>query len=75
MRITHETMARDLMRDLGRQVEAMNRIENSRESIIGVNIDEEMAQMVKYQHGYNASSRLVSYIDEILDILINRMAV
>ena len=44
MRITHETMARDLMRDLGRRVEAMNRIENSRESISGVNIDEEMAR-------------------------------
>ena len=26
--------------------------------------------MVKYQHGYNALARLVSYIDEILDILI-----
>ena len=53
----------------------LNHLENSRQSISGVNIDEEMAQMVKYQHGYNASARLVSYIDEILDILINRMAV
>ena len=38
-------------------------------------IDEEMANMVKFQHGYSAAARFVSNIDEMLDVIINRMGV
>ncbi len=48
---------------------------NTRESISGVNIDEEMTALVTYQHGYNASARFVTFIDRMLDTLINRMGV
>lgn len=44
-----------------------------RESISGVSIDEEMTNLVMYQHGYAAAARLVSVVDEALDTLINRM--
>lgn len=46
-----------------------------RESASGVNLDEEMVQLMSYQRAYEAASRLVSVIDEMLDTLINRMAV
>ncbi len=48
---------------------------NLRQSISGVNLDEEIANMVMYQHGYNASARIVSVMDRLLDTIINRMGV
>jgi len=46
-----------------------------RQSISGVSIDEELAQMLKFQHGYQAAARFISNVDEMLDTIINRMAV
>lgn len=48
---------------------------DQRESISGVNIDEEIANMIKYQHGYAAAARFVTEVDKMLDLIINRMAV
>ncbi len=48
---------------------------DQRESISGVNIDEEIANMIRYQHGYSAAARFVSEIDKMLDTIINRMGV
>ena len=48
---------------------------NERKSISGVNIDEELANMVKFQHGYAASARFVTEFDKMLDVIINRMGV
>jgi flagellar hook-associated protein FlgK len=47
-------------------------VDASRESVAGVNLDEEMTNMLSYQHAYSAAGRLVSTIDEMLDVLINR---
>jgi flagellar hook-associated protein 1 FlgK len=47
-------------------------VDNSREAVAGVNIDEEMTNMMSYQHAYSAASRLVTAVDEMLDQLINR---
>ena len=46
-----------------------------RESISGVNIDEELAQLIKYQHGYQAAARFISNVNQMLDTIINRMGV
>lgn len=53
----------------------VNQIENNRQSISGVSLDEEMANMVKFQHSYNASARMITTIDEMLDKIINGMGV
>jgi flagellar hook-associated protein FlgK len=47
-------------------------VDAARESVAGVNLDEEMTNMLSYQHAYSAAGRLVSTIDEMLDVLINR---
>jgi flagellar hook-associated protein 1 FlgK len=47
-------------------------VDNSRDAVAGVNIDEEMTNMMSYQHAYSAASRLVTAVDEMLDQLINR---
>jgi len=46
-----------------------------RESISGVNIDEELADIMKFQHGYNAAAKYVTVVDEMLDTIINRLGV
>jgi flagellar hook-associated protein 1 len=47
-------------------------VENRRQSVSGVSLDEEMANLVRFQRGYQASSRAMSTFDEMLDVLINR---
>lgn len=46
-----------------------------RDSISGVNIDEELADIIKFQHGYNAAARFVTVQDQLLDTLINRLGI
>lgn len=48
--------------------------ENRRQSVTGVSLDEEMANLVKFQHSYSAAARLISATDQMLDTIINRMA-
>jgi flagellar hook-associated protein 1 FlgK len=53
----------------------MKQLKDMRESISGVNIDEELAAMIKYQHGYNAAARFITTVNSLYDTLINRMGV
>jgi len=46
-----------------------------RSSISGVNMDEELANMIKFQHGYSAAAKFVTQVDSMLDTVINRMGV
>ena len=47
-------------------------VENRRQSVSGVSMDEEMSNLVRFQRAYQASSRAMSTMDEMLDVLINR---
>ena len=53
----------------------MKRLHDMRQSISGVNIDEELSNMIRYQHGYNAAARFITTVNSMLDTLINRMGV
>jgi flagellar hook-associated protein 1 FlgK len=53
----------------------MKQLKDMRDSISGVNIDEELSQMITYQHGYAAAARFISTVNEMLDTIINRMGV
>ena len=46
-----------------------------RDSISGVNIDEELADILKFQHGYNAAAKFINVWDQMLDTVINRLGV
>lgn len=50
-------------------------VEERRQSISAVSIDEEMANMIQFQHAYNAAARNITVIDEMLDKIINGMGV
>jgi flagellar hook-associated protein 1 FlgK len=47
--------------------------ETRRAATSGVNIDEEMSDMVRFQKSYNAAARMVTTVDEMLDTIISRM--
>ncbi|MDR0494018.1 MAG: flagellar hook-associated protein FlgK [Treponema sp.] len=52
----------------------MKQLTDMRQSISGVNIDEELANMIRYQHGYNAAARFITTVNTMLDTLM-RMGV
>lgn len=54
------------------QVTNMTNLENNRTSISGVSLDEEMTNMMKYQHSYSAAARLFNVIDSMIDTVVNR---
>ncbi|MGY1639884.1 flagellar hook-associated protein FlgK [Geodermatophilus sp. SYSU D00703] len=58
-------------RDMTVQSVISTQVDASRESVSGVNLDEEMTNMLSFQHAYSAAARMVTAIDEALDKLIN----
>lgn len=50
-------------------------LDQRRQSISGVSMDEEMTNMVKFQQGYNAAAKIISTMDEMLDVVVNRLKV
>ncbi len=55
------------------QTEVVRTIEDRRQQLIGVSADEEMVDLIRFQHAYNASSRYITVIDEMLEHLLTRM--
>lgn len=48
-------------------------VDNRRKSVSAVSLDEEMTNMIQFQHAYNASARMITLQDEMLDKIINGM--
>jgi len=46
-------------------------LDNYRESISGVSLDEEMVNLVKFQHAYDAAAKLISAVDEMMNTVMN----
>ncbi|ULG91802.1 flagellar hook-associated protein FlgK [Leptospira interrogans] len=69
------TEAREAKQEFGIQNDLITELENMRQSVMGVNLDEEMANMVQFQHAYNASAKMINTMNEILDTIINRLGV
>ncbi|MCL1992625.1 MAG: flagellar hook-associated protein FlgK [Spirochaetes bacterium] len=61
----------------GRALETENRImkhlRDWRQSMSGVSIDEELANMIRFQHGFNAAAQFITTVNSMLDTIINRM--
>ncbi len=60
---------------LANHVAVLESIANSKDSISGVNLDEETMDLMRYQQSYGAASRLMTTLDEMLDKLINQTGV
>jgi flagellar hook-associated protein 1 FlgK len=81
-----EDFMKSLISTLGIDTQQANRITENQQHIVeqisnrrlsnsGVSIDEEMANLVKYQHTYNASAKMISTMSELYDTLINKTGV
>lgn len=46
-------------------------LEMSRMSVSGVSLDEEMSNLITFQHAYNASAKVISTVDRLLEVIIN----
>ena len=52
-----------------------NHLESLRDSVSGVQLDEEMANMIRFQHAYGAAARMMTAVDEALDTIIHRLGI
>ncbi len=69
------TLGSDVAFNLGRQesyAQVSNDFLTQRDSVSGVSSDEETAEMLKYQKSYEAAARVMTTLDEMLDVIINR---
>lgn len=57
------------------QTDLVALLEQRRESMSGVDINEEVVNMIRYQSAFQANSRVISVVSEMLDTLINRTGV
>lgn len=73
-----------LIGELGVQAQEANRMSDNtdilrsqvnerRLSVSAVSLDEEMSNMIQFQHSYNAAARSMTTMDELLDRIINNM--
>jgi flagellar hook-associated protein 1 FlgK len=63
---------REAVRQEGNAQVLTDAVENRRQSVSGVSMDEEMSNLVRFQRAYQASARAMSTMDEMLDVLVNR---
>ncbi len=48
-------------------------VDNQRQQVIGVSSDEELTKMIKFQNAYNASSRFINVVNEMIEHLITQL--
>jgi flagellar hook-associated protein 1 len=57
--------------NLEHHTSTVEQMENYRESISGVSLDEEMVNLVKFQQGYSAAAKLLSTVSQMMDTVVN----
>jgi flagellar hook-associated protein 1 FlgK len=63
--------SQEAIRMVKNQDSLLDSFQESRESVSGVSLDEEMANLVQFQHAYQANAKVISTVDELLDVVIN----
>lgn len=48
-------------------------LDNQRQAVMGVSSDEELTNLLKFQRSYQASAKVITMVDSMLDTLINNM--
>ncbi len=83
---TADDSYQSLVNSFGTQVASLNRlatnqqvltdqVDGSADQLAGVNLDEEMANMLTAQRAYEAASKVITVLDSVLDTLINRTGI
>lgn len=50
--------------------DAMNQLENFRDGLVGVSLEEEMINLIQYQRGFESSAKFLSTVDEMMSTII-----
>lgn len=77
---------RNIILDLGKAgneaaitAEAQNsmikELENKKGAMMNVSLDEEMSNLIRFEHSYNASARMVNVMDEMLEVIVNKLGI
>ena len=56
---------------VGNEARQLSYYTQSRESTSGVSIDEEVTNLIQFQHCYQANAKMISTVDDLLDVVIN----
>ncbi len=56
---------------LAHQTAVVDQMNNMRDSVSGVSIDEEMTNLIQFQHGYSAAAKLIDTVSQMMDTIIN----
>ena len=83
-KFNYDEFYRNLISDLGNKGQEaatavnaqkllVDQIEYRRQAISAVSMDEEMSNLIKYEHSYNAAARIVNVMDEMLEIIVNKI--
>jgi flagellar hook-associated protein 1 FlgK len=64
------TESLDAQRNASYQASLVDQLQNRREQVSGVSLDEEMTNLIKFQHAYNASAQMIRVVDEMLDTVL-----
>jgi flagellar hook-associated protein 1 FlgK len=64
--------SREAQRLFGNAEVLANGLENRRQSVSGVSLDEEMTGLIRFQRGYQAAARALSAMDEMIELLVTR---
>jgi flagellar hook-associated protein 1 len=51
--------------------DTMTQLQNLRDGVAGVSLEEEMINLIKFQKGFEASAKLLSTVDEMMDTLLS----
>ena len=62
---------KEVIRNDSNQSKLLGEIDNLRLNVSGVSLDEEMVNLIQFQHSYNASAKVISTIDSLLDVVVN----
>lgn len=62
---------KEVIRNESNQSKLLEEIDNLRLNVSGVSLDEEMVNLIQFQHSYNASAKVISTIDSLLDVVVN----
>lgn len=65
------TQSQSATSQVNHQKSLLNIFEQNRASTSGVSLDEEMSNLIQYQHAYSASAKIISTVDELLDVVVN----
>lgn len=80
--MTVDNFFKDTMNKLGVQAQEAKRIVKNQESLLssfnesklsvsGVSLDEEMANLIQFQHAYQANAKIIATVDELLEVVVN----